>query len=335
MACPLVTVITPAFNVEEYLAETVECVLAQSERDFEYLIVDDGSTDRTREIAEHYAGRDHRVRVVQGDHRGSSAARNLALREARGRFIAFCDGDDRWAPTFLETSLRTLGAAPAEVGATFAGASYIDQSGVPSGRFRIPAPGDYDAERMLAQHCPPGNGSSLLIRASCFDEAGLFDENLFNCVDLEMWMRICVRSSTPLFRAVSEPLVQWRSRPGAISSDEAARARGLEYVFGRYEDVLTPASRGQAYTWPAVLAYLANCDDLGRRWADAARRADRYYWLRGRHGVMLAVFRILGPRTGRLVRTLVRRLPVRTPRRRPPVPPATAGGTSPVPVEVG
>jgi glycosyltransferase involved in cell wall biosynthesis len=307
MQSPLVTVITPAFDVEEYLADAAQGVLGQSVGDFEYLIVDDGSTDGTRAIAERYAARDPRVRVLSGDHRGSSAARNVALREARGTFIAFCDADDRWSSTFLERSLAAIQTAPATVGATFAAALHIDQHGRRLDGSPQLRPGDYDAEMMLAEHCPPGNGSCLLIRRTCFDEAGLFDEDLFNCVDLEMWLRIGTRSSAPLFRAIPEPLVEWRRRPGAISSSEAARVGGLEVVFARYEDVLTAASQAQAYTWPAVLAFFTGRDDLGRRWSALARRADRRYWLRGRHGVLLAAFRLLGPRRGRALRAMATR----------------------------
>jgi glycosyltransferase involved in cell wall biosynthesis len=308
MRSPMITVITPTYNLEKYLAETIEAVLAQTETDFEYLIVDDGSTDRTVEIARSYADRDSRIRVVPVPHGGSSAARNAGLRLARSELIAFCDGDDRWLPTFLATSVAVLADAPPEVGATFCAFSYIDQHGRLWGKTSVAAPGDYDADRVLAGHCPQGNGSCLVLRKSCFDEAGLFDEDLRNCVDLDMWLKIGTRSSSPLFRFISEPLVEWRVRPGAISSNEAARVDGLNLMFERYGQVLTRASRSVAYIWPATLAFYSGRDELGRAWTVEARRADPWFFLRGKHGLVLGIFSVVGPRVGRVLRAAARRL---------------------------
>jgi len=307
VAAPLITVITPAYNVEQYLAEAMESVLAQTVTDVEYLVVDDGSTDRTAEIARGLQERDGRVRVLEGQHRGSSAARNVALREARGEYVAFCDGDDRWAPQFLEHSLAALQAAPPEVGATFCAFRYIDQGGRLLGKTQVAAAGDYDAERTLAGHCPQGNGSCLLIRRSCFEEAGLFDEDLFNCVDFDMWMRIHLHASRPLFRFLPEPLVDWRTRPGAISSDEGKRVDGLAEILRRYGDLLTPATVGEAFVWPAVLGFYSGRDETARAWVDRVRGADRRYFLRSQHGLVLGVFTLLGPANGRRLRRVAQR----------------------------
>jgi glycosyltransferase involved in cell wall biosynthesis len=302
---PLVTVITPAYNIEDYLCEAADAVLAQTERDFEYLIVDDGSSDRTAEIAQSYADQDDRVRLLRllGSGNGSSAARNAALREARGSYIAFCDGDDRWQPTFLQKSLATLQDAPDNIGATFCSCRYIDQHGRLWGKIQGAKPGDYDAERNLAGHCPQGNGSSLLLRKACFDEAGLFDEDLYNCVDLDMWLRINLKSSTPLFRYIDEPLVDWRVRPGAISASEANRVGGLDEIFKRYGHVLRPESMLAAYIWPATLAFYAGEGKLAKRWLSKVREADPMFFLKSKHGAVLGVFVLVGPRGGRALRS--------------------------------
>ena len=304
MVAPLVTVITPAYNVEQYLAEAMESVLAQTVGDLEYLVVDDGSSDGTAEIARQLQERDGRVRLLRGEHRGSSAARNVALREARGEYVAFCDGDDRWAPEFLERSLAVLQQAPLEVGATFCAFRYIDQAGRLLGKTQVAAPGDYDAVRTLSGHCPQGNGSCLLIRRTCFEEAGLFDEDLFNCVDFDMWMRIHLHASRPLFRFLAEPLVDWRTRPGAISADEGKRVDGLAEILRRYGDLLTPATVGQAFVWPAVLGFYSGRDDTARAWVQRVRGADPRFFLRSQHGLVLGVFTLLGPANGRRLRRL-------------------------------
>src|SRR5437764_627301 len=101
-ADPCVSVIVIAYNGEAYLAQAIDSVLAQSFQDFELLVVDDGSSDRTRPIAEAFrAATRPRVRVLahaDGGNRGMSAARNLGLSQARGEFIAFLDADDVWLP---------------------------------------------------------------------------------------------------------------------------------------------------------------------------------------------------------------------------------------------
>ena len=305
MPTPKVTVITPAYNVEQYLAEAMQSVLSQTEADLEYLVVDDGSTDGTAAIAREFATRDPRVRVLEGQHRGSSAARNVALRQAVGEFVSFCDGDDRWHPQFLERSLQVLGSAPPEVGAVFCAFEYIDERGRGGAKTQTAAPGDYDAVRTLAGHCPQGNGSCLVIRRSCFDQAGLFDEGLFNCVDFDMWMRIHLGSSSPQFRFIAEPLVDWRTRPGAISSNEAKRVDGLEEIFRRYGHILVPSAVADAYTWPAVLAYYSGRDEIAGRWTHRVRAADPRFFLRGQHGLVLGVFTLVGPTWGRRLRRVV------------------------------
>jgi glycosyltransferase involved in cell wall biosynthesis len=118
MSAPLrVSVILIFFNAEDYLAEAIESVLAQEEQDFELILVDDGSTDASSDIARDYARSDgERVRCVEflePRNRGRSAARNLGLKHARGEFVSFIDADDRWAPTKLREQLELLAAMPA------------------------------------------------------------------------------------------------------------------------------------------------------------------------------------------------------------------------------
>lgn len=114
-ATPRVTVITIFLDEERYLAEAVESVLAQDFTDFELLLVDDGSTDGSTGIARAFAARDPRVRYLEHPghaNRGMSASRNLGLSHARGEFIAFIDGDDRWRPEKLREQVELLDAMP-------------------------------------------------------------------------------------------------------------------------------------------------------------------------------------------------------------------------------
>lgn len=99
---PKVSVIMPAYNVEDYIGESIESVLKQTYTDFELLVINDGTKDRSGEIAISYADRDGRIRVIDRENGGLPAARNTGLQEAQGRYIAFLDSDDLWRRDYLE-----------------------------------------------------------------------------------------------------------------------------------------------------------------------------------------------------------------------------------------
>ena len=103
-----VSIITPLYNGERFLSQTIESVLAQTYPDWEMLIINDGSTDRSLEIAQEYAEKDPRIQVLSQPNAGSAAARNNGIRRAEGRYIALLDADDLWEPDFLESQLQLL-----------------------------------------------------------------------------------------------------------------------------------------------------------------------------------------------------------------------------------
>jgi len=104
----LVSIITPLYNGEQFLAQTIESVLAQTYTEWEMLIINDGSTDRGEEIALEYAEKDSRIRVYCQPNGGSASARNNGIRRAKGRYIALLDSDDLWEPWFIEQQLNLL-----------------------------------------------------------------------------------------------------------------------------------------------------------------------------------------------------------------------------------
>lgn len=104
----VVSIITPAYRAERFIGEAIRSVQAQDYRDWEMLIVDDGSPDRTSEVAEEFARHDERVRVLRQQNSGPAAARQRGLDEARGRFVAFLDSDDYWMPGKLSQQLAFM-----------------------------------------------------------------------------------------------------------------------------------------------------------------------------------------------------------------------------------
>src|SRR5262245_9882120 len=109
---PRVSVIMPAYNVEPFVAEAARSVLAQTFRDLELVVVDDGSTDGTADVVAAIAATEPRVRLVRQPNRGLAGARNTAMRMARGDIFALLDSDDLWEPEFLGEQVAILDARP-------------------------------------------------------------------------------------------------------------------------------------------------------------------------------------------------------------------------------
>ncbi|MBP2369071.1 glycosyltransferase family 2 protein [Pseudonocardia parietis] len=269
----LVTVITPAYNVGSWIGESIDSVLAQTETRFEYLIVDDGSTDDTADVVRSRAERDPRIRLIQVENGGSGAARNRALAESAAPFVAFLDGDDRWHPQFLRHMLETLHTAPPGVGMAYCHTRVMMESGQVVA-LRWQPSGKVDLDKQLVENNPPHNGSSLMIRRACFDQVGGFDSSLPSAVDFEMWLRIATGSNYPLMWGTRRYLLDMRlMRTGSISSNRRRRFECLDKVIAEYAPAMRRQHPGMSYVRPAVFAYRDGLDDFGDRWSLLAREA--------------------------------------------------------------
>src|SRR5262245_59273659 len=129
-SAPLVSVIIAAYNAERYIRTTCLSVLNQTYSAIEIIVIDDGSTDRTAAIVQALADADPRIRLVRQANRGTAAARNRAIAEARGEFIAPVDADDLWHPTKLERQVRRLQACGADTGMVYCWWAWIDANDV-------------------------------------------------------------------------------------------------------------------------------------------------------------------------------------------------------------
>lgn len=270
-APPLVTVVTPVYNVAKYVGETVDSVLRQTFTSFEYLVVDDGSEDNTADVVQASAGEDSRFRLVQGGHHGLSAARNTGIRESRGKYIAYLDGDDRWHPRFLERQLALIDSLPPEVGAVFARCRMILENGTLVFLQRQ-RPGRYDFDDLLVNNNPTRSGSALLIKKSCFEDVGGFNENLHYVEDFECWLRIAEGSKTPVLWANKQYLVDQRLRPGQATKDRSSSGQAILHLLAEQTPKLRRFPAGRAYVGPAVMALKHGVDnDLAEKLAATAR----------------------------------------------------------------
>ena len=268
---PLVTVVTPAYNVAKYIGEAVDSVLRQTFHDFEYLVIDDGSEDDSIVIVKAHSGDDTRFRLVAGEHRGLSAARNAGIREARGEYIAFLDGDDRWHPRFLERHLQLIQSLPPAVGVVFCRSRLVLENGTLV-FLQWQRAGRYDFDDFLVGGNPARNGSSMLVRKSCFADVGGFDEELKCLEDLDMWLRIADNSKTPGLWGSKYFGVDQRLRPGSMTRDRASIEDALDVMYESQTAKLRRLPAGLAYVRPAVLAFkYGENDDRAESWAKRAR----------------------------------------------------------------
>lgn len=195
-ATPRVSVIIPTHDGQRHIAETLDSVLAQTYRDFEVIVVDDGSRDRTRDIV---AGYGAPVRLVVQPNAGVCAARNRGLREARGALICLLDHDDYWFPDKLATQVACM-ERHADVGVVFA--AFLPWHAGADGRFPQPD-GFVRAEQPDAVDARFSGWiyheflldcwmltSTAMFRAEVFERCGGFDEKLPFSEDWELWLRI-------------------------------------------------------------------------------------------------------------------------------------------------
>lgn len=185
---PKVTVITPVYNGERYVALAIESALGQTYGNIEVFIVNDGSTDRSYEKIRPYLALAN-VKYLEQKNSGVAAARNAAIRRSSGELVSFLDQDDLWMPEKLEAQVDYLRSHP-EAGLVHSRQLYIDSSGNP-----VQTSEDWqtDVEGMCFKELFIKNRISVLcalVRRRCFEELGLFNESLSMVDDYEMWLRV-------------------------------------------------------------------------------------------------------------------------------------------------
>jgi glycosyltransferase involved in cell wall biosynthesis len=210
---PKVSTIIPTYNAIAYLPEAIDSVLKQTFKDFELIIVDDGSSDRTFEWASQI--KDPRVKIIWQDKYGSARARNRGIAIAEGEYIALLDADDVWETTKLEKQVNFLDRNP-EIGLVDTSVVLINENGKSTGKV-VTSKAEKDVWKELVQFQPVCScDSTPLIRRECFETVGLFDEDLLFLEDLDFWIRL---ASHYQFGAIKEPLVRYRQYSGSKSTN--------------------------------------------------------------------------------------------------------------------
>lgn len=229
-ASSTVSVVIPAYNASRTLGETLRSAMAQTHAELEILVVDDGSTDETVQVAEELAALDGRIRLLRQANAGVAAARNAGIAASSGEFIAPLDADDLWHPAKIERQLGMFREGGDRIGLVYSWFALIDRhSRVVQLRHKPRQQGNVLAA--LAYRNFIGNGSSALIRRSAFDCTGGYDPSLRTrggqgCEDWKLYFEIAERHH---FGVVPEPLTGYRDLPDNMSSDvlQMLRSRDL------------------------------------------------------------------------------------------------------------
>jgi glycosyltransferase involved in cell wall biosynthesis len=206
-----ISVIVPAYNVEQYIAQAIESCLSQSYAPHEIIVVDDASTDGTAAVAESFPSP---VRVIRlAENVGVAEARNRGVQASTGDWLAFLDADDWFLPEKLELQRRCALENPRAV--LIYTYFLVSKDGVESpARFNPPAV----LEPMLRYRCAFHVGT-VALRRDVFDSIGGFDPSLRAIEDWDMWLRLAARYSVGLFASVPAPLAVYRMTPGSLSSN--------------------------------------------------------------------------------------------------------------------
>ena len=224
---PAVSVVMSCFNAAAWLGEAVDSVLAQTMADFEFITVDDGSTDDTARILEACAARDARLQVVRKPSTGLGDSLNVGIAKARGAWVARLDADDLCAPDRLE---RQLALARSDATLVFVGSGLvlIDDQGRPSATHRYPA--DHDGlVRCLQQVGKFPAHSSALIRTEALRRAGGYRTRIRRAQDWDLWLRL---STLGRLACVDAPLVRIRKHAGQVSHEESGDRQVLDARIG-------------------------------------------------------------------------------------------------------
>ena len=219
MAAPLVSFVIPCYNQASYLRQAIDSVLAQDYAPLELLVVDDGSTDGTGEVACSYG---ERCTVIVQENAGQSSAVNRGWARARGELIAYLAADDYLLPNAVRRSVECLAREPDAV------LSYCDYLLVdPTGRVvrRVTTPEFSRRDLVTRLVCAPGPGAVL--RKSAFDRAGPWNERLRQIPDFELWLRLAAEGR---FCRIGETLAAYRVHEGSQSFAPVAPVRADEAI---------------------------------------------------------------------------------------------------------
>jgi glycosyltransferase involved in cell wall biosynthesis len=282
---PKVSVYMPVYNAEEYVGRAIESILEQTLEDFEFLIVDDGSTDGSAGVIESY--RDSRIRLFRQENQGCYPARNAALREARGEYLANMDADDISLPERLEKQAAFLDRHP-EVVLVGTRTYECDKDDT----VRLPRPDFFKADEEggillpteATQRSAPFTLPSIMFSRALVDRGLQFDERFFFAGDLDFVARAALSGRVA---CVSDYLYVLRCQPESISSRKANLQRKILKLLAQMAD---RRMRGEVELGPAEVDTLCKLKEVNARIPKANVRIKQFNY----HNRLATLYRVNG-----------------------------------------
>ena len=282
---PLVSVVIPAYNVADFIRETLDSALSQTFRNFEIILVNDGSpdTEKLEEVLRDYFPQIIYIKQKNG---GAASARNTAINAARGELLAFLDGDDLWFPEYLEEQVKALEAANCDL--IYADALLFGCVSEESETFmkKSPSSGAVTTESLIKGNCNVIT-SGTVTRREAVVRCGAFDEELprIGMEDYDLWFRLARAGARLDFQ--QRVLLKYRVRAGSLSGSNVQRAErsivGLDtlarkHELSKSEKKAMAESRAEAEAELELEKgkYHLACEDFSAARA-CFRRANRYY----------------------------------------------------------
>lgn len=269
---PLISVIIPVYNGEKTIQETINSVLSQTFSDFELIVINDGSQDKTLEVVSSIL--DSRIKIFSYSNAGVAASRNRGFLHSCGQFIAFLDADDLWTPDKLEAQLKAL-QENSEAGVAYSWSNFISESNqlLQAGR-RLTWDGDVYSKILVINFLE--HGSNPLIRREALEAVGAFEESLPPADDWDMWIRLAAKYP---FVVVTVPQILYRVSTNSQSSNvaklEAACLKVIERAFNQAPEELQPLKKRSL---SEIYKYLTFKCLEGPSTRQKSLQAARYFW---------------------------------------------------------
>lgn len=260
---PSVSVVMPAFNAAPHIRQSIQSILDQTYKDWELIVVDDGSVDDTFAIASSFS--DARVRCLRRENGGQAAARNTGIKNAAGKVIAFLDADDLWLPEKLALQIDVLRRTDADV-IYSDGYVFFDNDDTQRDDFFAIVPGKHDGADMFPMLYAYNRIATLsaMVKRPVIEAVGLFDEDrsFQNCEDYELWLRLARTGST--FYGMPEKLMRYRRHASSTTHRESKMLKPMVEVAKKHSDAIERSTAQQRIRglYRDLITALINENDL-------------------------------------------------------------------------
>ncbi len=235
---PTVSVIIPSYKTAGLIAACLDSVFAQTYKDFEAIVVNDGSPDTPeleKVLAPYLSRYLDRIVYLKQENKRAAGARNNAIRHARGEFVAFLDSDDTWMPDHLASQMQLFAADPS-LGLTYSN-GWVGLPGEEREFMeRCPSAGEATFGSLLVERCQIPI-STVVARKQAIVKAGMFDEKLARCDDYDMWVRTAFHGAKIAYSRKLQARMPV-GRPGSLSQSRAKMAEGYSTILEKYKQTL-------------------------------------------------------------------------------------------------